>query len=77
MICPWCGSESTPIGCGDEVLDYCSECERVIEGETERMTPHQIRQRRREAICMYRNWAWWRALASHNYRVATAVPRRQ
>jgi len=38
MSCPFCGAESTPIGWGDEVLDYCSECERVIEGETEETT---------------------------------------
>ncbi len=39
MICPFCGTESTPIGCDDEVLDYCSECERVIEGEEEQDNP--------------------------------------
>ncbi len=33
MNCPYCGADSTPIGCGDEVIDFCGECGRVIEGE--------------------------------------------
>ena len=33
MICPYCQCESTPIGWGDEVIEFCGECGRVIEGE--------------------------------------------
>jgi len=57
--------------------DYCemckrdaAMCERLVEtmgkGMTEIMTSHQVRYRRREAIRMYRRWAWWRGLAAHN-----------
>ena len=33
--CPYCGDEAGGIGWEDESLDYCYECDRVIEGETE------------------------------------------
>ena len=33
-LCPYCDSEASAIGAGDEFLDYCSECELVIEGHT-------------------------------------------
>ena len=33
-LCPYCKTESGAIGAGDETLDYCRECELVIEGQT-------------------------------------------
>lgn len=33
-ICPFCKTEAGGIGSGDEFLDYCHECSRIVEGET-------------------------------------------
>ena len=33
-LCPYCKCEATGIGCSDEYLDFCTECDRLIEGET-------------------------------------------
>ena len=33
-VCPYCGNEATGVGGGDEFLDFCQECDRIIEGET-------------------------------------------
>jgi hypothetical protein len=33
-LCPYCLSEATGIGNSDEFLDFCKECDRLIEGET-------------------------------------------
>jgi len=55
--------------------DLAFECwEKYDSGQ--KMTPSQTRYRRREAIQMYRDWAWWRGLAAHNYRVLTTFPRK-
>ena len=32
--CPYCYSEASGVGYGDESLDWCSECEILIEGQT-------------------------------------------
>ena len=32
IVCPYCYIEAIGIGCGDECLDYCDECDKVIEG---------------------------------------------
>ena len=31
--CPYCGAEPIGVGAGDEFLDYCPECELIIEGQ--------------------------------------------
>ena len=33
-LCPYCYNEAGGIGAGDECLDYCHECDKVIEGNT-------------------------------------------
>jgi len=33
-VCPYCKQEASAIGAGDETLDFCHECDQVIEGET-------------------------------------------
>jgi len=32
--CPHCGGKATGKRGGDEIIDYCLECDRCIEGET-------------------------------------------
>ena len=34
MYCPWCFGEVSAIGAGDECLDFCPDCDLVVEGET-------------------------------------------
>ena len=33
-LCPYCGQEAGGIGGGDEFIDYCHECDMIIEGQT-------------------------------------------
>ena len=33
-LCPYCKQEATGVGTSDEFLDFCTECDRLIEGET-------------------------------------------
>ena len=35
MNCPYCGEEVGAINAGDESLDYCHECEQIVEGQTD------------------------------------------
>lgn len=35
MNCPYCHTEVQTIEWGDDVVDYCYECDRVMEGEAE------------------------------------------
>lgn len=32
MFCPFCYSEVTSVGCGDESIDVCEECDAKVEG---------------------------------------------
>ena len=34
MFCPHCFGEVSAIGAGDECIDFCADCDVVIEGET-------------------------------------------
>jgi len=33
-VCNFCNTEITQKGGGDEYLDYCPQCERIVEGHT-------------------------------------------
>lgn len=33
-VCMCCENEVGGVGAGDEVLDYCHHCERIVEGNT-------------------------------------------
>ena len=33
-LCPYCKQAAGGVGGGDEFLDYCGECEMIIEGNT-------------------------------------------
>ena len=33
-LCPYCKQEATGVGTSDEFLDFCTECDRLIEGMT-------------------------------------------
>jgi Zn-finger nucleic acid-binding protein len=65
-ICPYCKTEAGAIGGGDDYIDYCAECELVIEGHTievdEDELNHLAEQQRQEwqAIDIDEDWiAQW------------------
>lgn len=61
MICPYCDCESTPIGCGDEVLDFCGECSRIIEGVVNECAVIGCNKPVREKEWCHKHYTrWWR-----------------
>jgi hypothetical protein len=43
MKCPYCENEATAMKVGDDdFIDYCKECEVVLEGEKETFKPNPL-----------------------------------